>query len=104
MQTSDHQMKTYNQTQLHDLGLQANKQDNKKYVKNNSRIIDKLGYWQLFSIYWEVIPESDTTWILAKTIILLVTKTRILEADSFSFFSSKKNFEEKFLIYLLLDN
>ena len=69
MQTSGHQMKTYNQTQLHDLGLQANKQDNKKYKKKyNSRIIDKLDCWQLFSIYWEVIPESEATWILAKTI------------------------------------
>ena len=69
MQTSDHQMKTYNQTQLHDLGLPANKQDNEKYDKKyNSGIIDKLDCWQLFSIYWEVLPESDITWIVAKTI------------------------------------
>ena len=53
MQTSDHQMKTYNQTQLHDLGLQAIKQDNENY---NKKVIP------------EVIPESDVTWILAKTI------------------------------------
>lgn len=43
MQTSGHQMKTYNQTQLHDLGLQAIKQDNENYNKKyNSGIIDKL--------------------------------------------------------------
>ena len=43
MQTSGHQKKTYNQTQLHDLGLQAIKQDNENYNKKyNSGIIDKL--------------------------------------------------------------